>query len=88
MGGHSHDCIPLLEAAASGTPPMGVFRRRMTRAVGGVLIPMLIACRKLAMHHFGGGKKGVDHGRIAIVRGCRFELCANGIGNFKWLLPY
>jgi hypothetical protein len=25
-------------------------------------------------------KKGIDHGEIAMIRGCRFELCTDGIG--------
>ena len=33
-------------------------------------------------------KKGIDHGEIVMIRGCRFELCADGIGCSEFLLPY
>ncbi len=79
-GGHDHEGMPSFDATLMGTMLMGVFRRRMTRVVGLVLIPTLTACRKLAMCFFCGGKKGVDHGKIDMVRACRFCLFANGIG--------
>jgi hypothetical protein len=83
-GGHGNKYVPLLDAALSGTMSMGlVFRLRMTRVVGVVLIPMLTACRKLAMCLFCGGKKGVDHGKIDTVRGCQFGLFAIGMGPFR-----
>ncbi len=71
MGGHDHKGVPSSDATFMVTMLMGVFRRRMTRVVGVVLIPMLTPCRKLAMRLFCGGKKGVDHGKIDTVRGCR-----------------
>ncbi len=82
-GGHDHKGMPSLDVILMGTMLMGVFHRRMTRVVGVVLIPMLTACRKLAMCLFCGGKKGVDHGEIDMVWGCRFCLVANGIGVFE-----
>jgi hypothetical protein len=83
-GGHGHEYVPLLNAASAGTMLIGVvFHQRMTRAVGVLLIPMLTACRKLAMGFSCGGKKGVDHGKIDTVRGCRFGLFAIGIGTFE-----
>ena len=70
----------------------GVFRLRMVRSVGVVLIPTLTLSwsvrRKLAMALFCGGKKGVDHGEVVMIRGCRFELCADGIRCSEQLLPY
>jgi hypothetical protein len=81
-GGHGHKCVPLLEAALSGTVSMGVFHRRVTRVVDVVLIPMLTACRKLAMRLL-WWKKGVNHDKIGMVRGCRFGLFPNGIGGFE-----
>jgi hypothetical protein len=59
---------------------MVVFHLRMVRGVGAELIPMLTSCRKLPTTFFCGEKKGIDHGEIVMVRGCRFELCADGIG--------
>jgi len=53
-----------------------VFHLRMVRSVGVVLIPTLAARRKLAMRLFCGGKKGIAHGEIVMIWGCRFE----GIG--------
>ncbi len=44
-----------------------VFRRRTKRVVGVVLIPTLTACRKLAMHLFCGGKKGIDNVETVMV---------------------
>jgi hypothetical protein len=82
-GGHGHKCVSLSEATLLGMVPMGVFHWRVTRVVGVVLIPMLTACRKLAMHLFCGGKKGVEHDKIGMVRGCPFCLFANGISGFK-----
>ena len=70
----------------------GVFRLMMVRSVGVVLIPTLTLSwsvrRKLAMALFCGGKKGVDHGEVVMIRGCRFELCADGIRCSEQLLPY
>ena len=65
-----------------------VFCQRTKRVVGVVLIPTLTACRKLAMHLFCDGKKGVDHGKNDMVRGCGFGLFAVSIGVFEELLPY
>jgi hypothetical protein len=64
-GGHCHECMLLLEAVSSGTMLMGVFRQRMTRVVGVVIIPTLTACRKLAMRLFFGGKKGSTMAKLA-----------------------
>jgi len=61
---------------------MVVFHLRMTRGMRTELIPTLTSRRKLATTFFCGEKKGIDHGKIAMIRGCRFELCANGIGCF------
>ncbi len=82
-GGHGHKCVPLLEAALFGMVAIGVFCWRVTRVVGVVLILTLTAGRKLAMHLFCGGKKGVNHDVIGIVRGCRFCLLADGICSFE-----
>jgi hypothetical protein len=82
-GRHGHECVPLSEAASFGMVLMGVFRRRVTRVVGVVLIPTLTAGRKLPMSIFCGGKKGVDHDVIGMVQGCRFCLFADGIGGFE-----
>ncbi len=59
---------------------MMVFHLRVTRGVGAELIPTLNSRRKLPTTLFVVGKKGIDHGEIAMIRGCRFELCADGIG--------
>ncbi len=69
MGGHDHKGMLPLDTALMGTMSMGVLRRMMTRVVGVVLIPTLSTCRKIAMRLFCGGKKGVDHGKIDMVRG-------------------
>jgi hypothetical protein len=55
-GGHDHGCMLLSEAASFGMVPIGVLSQRVTRVVGVVLIPKLIACRKLVMRLFCGGK--------------------------------
>jgi len=68
---------------------MVVFHLRMARGVGVTqLIPTLTSRRQLPTALFCGEKKGIDHGKIVMVRGCRFELCADGIGCSEWLLPY
>jgi hypothetical protein len=82
-GRHGHKCVLLLEAILFGMVSMGVFRQRVTRVVGVVPIPTLTTGRKLAMHLFCGGKKGVDHDVIGMGWGCRFCLLANGIGSFE-----
>ena len=72
----------------SGTLSVKVFHLRMARGVGAELIPTLTSRRKLPTALFCGEKKGIDHGEIVMVRGCRFELCADGIGCSEYLLPY
>jgi hypothetical protein len=83
-GGHGHErSRPLLGSATMAVVVgvmMGGFRRRVMRVVGGVLIPMLTICRKRAMRLFCGGKKGIDHGEIDMVRRCLFCLFAAGLG--------
>jgi len=60
---------------------MVVFHLRMARGVGvAQLIPTLTSRRKLPTTLVFGEKKGIDHGEIVMIRGCRFELCADGIG--------
>jgi hypothetical protein len=72
-GGHVHECITMLGSGSIGAAAIGVCRRRMVRMdVGVVLIPMLTACRKLAMRLFCGGKKEVDHSETDMVQGCQF----------------
>ena len=48
-----------------------MFFLRMVRSVGVVLTGDAPFC---------GEKKGIDHGEIVMIRGCRFELCVDGIG--------
>ena len=82
--GHDQVRRTSLGKAVMGRVTMdGVFRRRVIRVGGVVLIPLLTACRKLAMCLFCGGKKGVDHDEIDMGRGCRFCLLADGIGAKK-----
>jgi hypothetical protein len=64
----------------SGTLSVKVFHLRMANGVGAGLIPTLTSRRKLPTALFCCGKKGIHHGEIVMVWGCRFELCANGIG--------
>jgi hypothetical protein len=83
IGGHDHKGVPSSDATLMGMMLMGVFRWRMMRVVGVVLIPTLTACRKLAMRLFCGEKKGDDYGKIDTVRGCQLCLFTDGIGVFK-----
>ncbi len=83
MGGQGQEYVPSLEVTTIGAMMMIDFRRRMTRGVGVILVPTLTTCRKLAMRLFSGGKKGVDHGKIVVVRGCLFCLIADDIGRTK-----
>jgi hypothetical protein len=62
-----------------GTLSVKVFHLRMARGVGAELIPTLTSHRKLPTALFFCGKKGIDHGKIVMVWGCQFELCANDI---------
>jgi hypothetical protein len=59
---------------------MMMFHLRTARGVGAELIPTLTSRRKLPTTLFCGEKKGIDHGEIAMIQGCRFGLCADGIG--------
>jgi len=59
---------------------MVVFHLRMVRGMGTELIPTLTSHGKLPTTLFCGERKGMDHGKIAMIRGCRFELCTDGIG--------
>jgi hypothetical protein len=67
-------------SSIAGTLLVKVFHLRMVNGVGAELIPTLTSRRKLPTAFFCCGKKGIDHGEIVMVRGCRFELCADGIG--------
>jgi len=40
----------------------------------------LTSRRKLPTTFFCGEKKGINHGEIAMIQWCWFELCADGIG--------
>jgi len=65
----------------SGMLSVKVFHLRMVRGVGvAQLIPTLTSRRKLPTTLVCGEKEGIDHGKIVMVRGCRFELCADSIG--------
>jgi hypothetical protein len=78
VGGHGQECRPPSNDAAMVVGvSMRVFRWRVMRLVGIVLIPTLTACRKIAMCLSCGGKKGIDHGKIDMVWGCLFCLFAN-----------
>jgi hypothetical protein len=68
-------------AIAFDTLSVVPFRLRGNKDGGGVLIPTLTVCRKMAMRLFCGEKKRFDHGRITAASGCRRRLCANGIGD-------
>ena len=59
---------------------MVVVHVRMARGVGAYLIPTLTSRKKLPTTLFFGEKREIDHGEIVMIRGCRFELCADGIG--------
>jgi hypothetical protein len=84
MGGQVHRQLGVVVELSNWVAfHRGVLHGRRWRDVLAVLIPPFIACRKLAMLPFFGLKRGFDHGKIVMVRGCRFCLSAEGTGNSK-----